>query len=172
MPTNQSATACQPGQIQPFGFAAGQDVGQGFFNRNRIQSAGPEAGNLFAVAAVIEYFPCDDFALAVGIGGDNHLVRLGQQFLNDLKLLGRTFGYFHLPGFRNNRQRGNIAEIGVLFPICGRRHLAQDMAEGPGNGGVALAEITVVTPAQDTQHLADVFGLRRLFAEKEFHQAA
>ena len=166
------AAACQSGQIQPFGFATWQNVGQGFFDRSRIQSAGPEARNLFAVAAVVQYLPCNDLALAVGIGGDDHYVRLGQQFLDNFKLLGRAFGYLHLPCLGNDRQRGGVAEIGILLAVGSGRHLAQDMAECPSNGGIALAEIAVVTPAQDTQHLADVFGLRRLFAEKEFHQAA
>ncbi len=62
-----------------------------------VQSRKPKAQNPPLPAAVVQQFAGDDFTFTIGVGGDDHLISLSEQFLNDLKLILRVLFNDNLP---------------------------------------------------------------------------
>ncbi len=159
--------AAKGGVVEVEGLGAGFERGQRLADRGIVQRRQPQPADRPTVAAVLDQLAGDHLAFAVGVGGDHQFPAFAEQTLDRLELAGGLRLDQHLPALRHDRQVGQHPAL-VARVIGVRRGGLQQMADAPGHRHPGALQATVATPV-GAEHLGDVAGLGRLFAEIELH---
>ncbi len=116
---------------------------------------------------MLDQFAGNHLPFAIGVGGDHQFTGFAQQPFHRLVLAGGLGLDQHLPALGHDRQISQHPAL-VTRVITVRRCGFQQMADAPGDGDARTKPATIATP-RGAEHLSDIFGLRRFFAEKQPH---
>ncbi|CRQ94006.1 hypothetical protein PAERUG_P52_2_London_26_VIM_2_02_13_04594 [Pseudomonas aeruginosa] len=136
-------------------------------NGRIVERRQPQAFDGAAVAAKLHDLAGDQFALAVGIGGDNQVSRLRQERLDDLELRGGLRFDLDPPVLGNDGQLLNGPSFELLVVGLGRRRL-HEMADAPGDRDAGTVE-AAFTALRGAENPANVFALGGLLAQEQPH---
>ncbi len=159
--------AAKGGMVEIEGLGAGFERGQRLADRGIVQGRQPQPADRPAIAAMLDQLAGDHLAFAVGVGGDHQFAAFAEQALDRLELAGGLRLDQHLPALRHDRQVGQHPAL-VARVIGIRRRGFQQMADAPGHRHPGALQAAVATPV-GAEHLGDVAGLGRFFAEIELH---
>jgi len=136
-------------------------------DRGIVERRQPQALDGASVATQIDDLAGDQFALAVGIGGDDQVGRLRQKRLDDLELRGGLRFDLDPPLLGNDGQlvQRPALERRVIDLGCCRFY---EMADAPGDGDAGAAE-TAFTALRRAENPANVVALGRLLAQEQPH---